>query len=88
MNSVLERTGRDGNGHRAGTMDFQGTGTFVGCGPGGHHIVDQQQALLAEVTPAFKCASHIAQAILVRQIGLGRRGACAYERLKVYWKAE
>ena len=88
MNSVLERTGRDGNGHRAGTMDFQGAGTFVGCGSGGHHIVDQQQALLAEVTPAFECASHIAQALLVRQIGLGRRGARAYERLKVDWKAE
>lgn len=88
MNSVLERTGRDGNGYRAGSMNFQGTGTFVGRGPGGHHIVDQQQALLAEVAPAFESAAHIAQALLVRQIGLGGRGARAHKRLKVDREAE
>ena len=69
-------------------MNFQGTGTFVGRGPGGHHIVDQQQALLVEVAPAFESAAYIAQALLVRQIGLGGRGARAHKRLKVDREAE
>ena len=60
-------------------MLFQPAGAFVDRGPGGHHVVEQQESLSREVAAAFEGTPHILAAFLVRQVGLGRRGACAHD---------
>lgn len=85
---MLERTGGDDDSDGLGAMDFQDSGAFVCRGAGGHHIVDQQELLGAEVACAFEGATDISAAFLVRQVGLRRSCARPREHIEVYRNAK
>jgi hypothetical protein len=46
-------------------------GQFIQCRTGGHHVIDHQNCLSAQVDVAFECVADVFRALLPRQAGLG-----------------
>ncbi len=60
-------------------MDFQDAGRFIEGGAAGHHVIDQNDRLAAQLPPTFERAAYVGGPLLERKGGLSGGVAAAHE---------